>query len=78
MIVVNCGVLLPDIIESELFEHEKGSFTGALEKRIGRSEEADGENDFFDETGKLRSASEISSSNTEKGNSASGRFKKSS
>jgi two-component system, NtrC family, response regulator HydG len=53
MVVVNCGALPPNIIESELFGHEKGSFTGALEKRIGKFEEADGGTIFLDEIGEL-------------------------
>jgi DNA-binding NtrC family response regulator len=53
LVVVNCGALPPNIIESELFGHEKGSFTGALEKRIGKFEEADGGTIFLDEIGEL-------------------------
>jgi DNA-binding NtrC family response regulator len=53
LVVVNCGALPPNIIESELFGHEKGSFTGALEKRIGKFEEADGGTIFLDEVGEL-------------------------
>lgn len=53
LVVVNCGALPPGIIESELFGHEKGSFTGALEKRIGKFEEADGGTIFLDEIGEL-------------------------
>ncbi|MDB5221848.1 MAG: response regulator [Chitinophagaceae bacterium] len=53
MVVVNCAALPPGIIESELFGHEKGSFTGALEKRIGKFEEADGGTIFLDEIGEL-------------------------
>ncbi len=52
-IVVNCGALPPNIIESELFGHEKGAFTGALEKRPGKFEEADGGTIFLDEIGEL-------------------------
>lgn len=54
-IVVNCAALPPTIIESELFGHEKGSFTGAAEKRIGKFEEADGGTIFLDEIGELPS-----------------------
>lgn len=53
LVVVNCGALPTSIIESELFGHEKGSFTGALEKRIGKFEEADGGTIFLDEIGEL-------------------------
>ncbi|HEX7902456.1 MAG TPA: sigma-54 dependent transcriptional regulator [Chitinophagaceae bacterium] len=53
LVVVNCGALPPSIIESELFGHEKGSFTGAVEKRIGKFEEADGGTIFLDEIGEL-------------------------
>jgi two-component system response regulator HydG len=53
LVVVNCGALPANIIESELFGHEKGSFTGALEKRIGKFEEADGGTIFLDEIGEL-------------------------
>ena len=53
LVVVNCGALPPNIIESELFGHEKGSFTGAVEKRIGKFEEADGGTIFLDEIGEL-------------------------
>ena len=53
LVVVNCAALPPSIIESELFGHEKGSFTGAFEKRIGKFEEADGGTIFLDEIGEL-------------------------
>ena len=53
LVVVNCAALPPGTIESELFGHEKGSFTGALEKRIGKFEEADGGTIFLDEIGEL-------------------------
>ena len=53
LVVVNCGALPSTIIESELFGHEKGSFTGAIEKRIGKFEEADGGTIFLDEIGEL-------------------------
>jgi len=52
-IVVNCGALPPNLIESELFGHEKGSFTGATEKRIGKFEQGDGGTVFLDEIGEL-------------------------
>ena len=53
LIVVNCGALPPNLIESELFGHEKGVFTGAIDKRIGKFEQADGGSIFLDEVGEL-------------------------
>jgi transcriptional regulator with GAF, ATPase, and Fis domain len=52
-ITVNCASLPAQLIESELFGHEKGSFTGALERRIGKFELADGGTIFLDEIGEL-------------------------
>jgi transcriptional regulator with GAF, ATPase, and Fis domain len=52
-ITVNCAALPAQLIESELFGHEKGSFTGALEKRIGKFEVANGGTIFLDEIGEL-------------------------
>jgi DNA-binding NtrC family response regulator len=53
LITVNCAALPLSLIESELFGHEKGSFTGANEKRIGKFEQADGGSIFLDEIGEL-------------------------
>jgi len=52
-IKVNCASIPENLIESELFGHEKGAFTGAFEKRIGRFELANGGTFFFDEIGNL-------------------------
>jgi len=53
LVTVNCAVLPADLIESELFGHEKGAFTGAHEKRIGKFEQAEGGSLFLDEIGEL-------------------------
>jgi formate hydrogenlyase transcriptional activator len=50
---VNCAAIPRDLIPSELFGHEKGAFTGALQRRIGRFELADGGTIFLDEMGEL-------------------------
>ena len=53
-VAINCGAIPPDLIESELFGHERGSFTGAHARRIGRFEEANGGTLFLDEIGDMR------------------------
>jgi chemotaxis protein methyltransferase CheR len=53
LIKVDCAGLPANLIESELFGHEKGAFTGAVERRIGRFELADGATIFLDEIGEL-------------------------
>ena len=53
LIRVNCAAIPPSLIASELFGHEKGAFTGALQRRIGRFEAADGGTIFLDEIGDL-------------------------
>jgi DNA-binding NtrC family response regulator len=52
-VVVNCGALPANLIESELFGHEKGSYTGAITKKEGKFEQADGGTIFLDEIGEL-------------------------
>ena len=58
-IAVNCGAIPRELIESELFGHEKGAFTGATDRRIGRLESADGGTLFLDEIGELDPATQV-------------------
>ncbi len=53
MIAINCGAIPANLVESELFGHEKGSFTGAFERKIGRFVDADGGTLFLDEIGEM-------------------------
>ncbi len=53
MVRVNCGAIAANLVESELFGHEKGAFTGAFERKAGRFQEADGGTIFLDEIGEM-------------------------
>ena len=59
LVKVNCAALSENILESELFGHEKGAFTGAFQRRAGRIEEADGGTLFLDEIGEFSQATQI-------------------
>jgi two-component system, NtrC family, response regulator HydG len=58
-IKVNCGALTDSLLESELFGHEKGSFTGAIRRKLGRFELADGGTLFLDEIGDVSAALQL-------------------
>ena len=59
LVKVNCGAIAENLIESELFGHEKGAFTGATQRRLGRFEVADGGTLFLDEIGELTPAAQV-------------------
>jgi transcriptional regulator with PAS, ATPase and Fis domain len=56
---VHCAALSPQLLESELFGHEKGAFTGASERRIGRFEQANGGTLFLDEIGEIDQTTQV-------------------
>src|SRR5437773_4428498 len=58
-VVVHCAALSPTLLESELFGHERGAFTGAHERRIGRFEQANGGTIFLDEIGEIDSSTQV-------------------
>ena len=58
-VAVHCAALSPQLLESELFGHEKGAFTGAIERRIGRFEQASGGTIFLDEIGEIDSTTQV-------------------
>jgi transcriptional regulator with GAF, ATPase, and Fis domain len=59
MVTINCAAIQPTLLASELFGHEKGSFTGALHQRLGRFELAEGGTVFLDEIGDLAFETQI-------------------
>ena len=59
MVTVHCAALSPTLLESELFGHEKGAFTGAHERRIGRFEQAQGGTLFLDEIGEIDASTQV-------------------
>ncbi len=58
-VTVHCAALSPQLLESELFGHEKGAFTGAFERRIGRFEQASGGTIFLDEIGEIDASTQV-------------------
>lgn len=58
-VTVHCAALSPTLLESELFGHERGAFTGAHERRIGRFEQANGGTIFLDEIGEIDASTQV-------------------
>ncbi|HRZ36944.1 MAG TPA: sigma-54 dependent transcriptional regulator [Candidatus Paceibacterota bacterium] len=59
LVAVHCAALAPSLLESELFGHEKGAFTGAHERRLGRFEQANGGTLFLDEIGEIDAGTQV-------------------
>ncbi|HLH53877.1 MAG TPA: sigma-54 dependent transcriptional regulator [Verrucomicrobiae bacterium] len=59
LVTVHCAALTPTLLESELFGHEKGAFTGAHERRVGRFEQAQGGSLFLDEIGEIDASTQV-------------------
>jgi DNA-binding NtrC family response regulator len=59
LVTVHCAALSPQLLESELFGHERGAFTGAVERRVGRFEEASGGTLFLDEIGEIDATTQV-------------------
>jgi DNA-binding NtrC family response regulator len=58
-VAVHCAALSPQLLESELFGHEKGAFTGAVDRRLGRFEQAQNGTLFLDEIGEIDAATQV-------------------
>lgn len=58
-VAVHCAALSENLLESEIFGHERGAFTGAIERRVGRFESADGGTLFLDEIGEISASTQV-------------------